>query len=763
MKLSTSQLINLAFGTAAVVLSIVSILAFYLASNFAKTVVTRRQVYDRLTRLNSFMSLLRDAETSQRGFLLTNDPDDLRPYYNATTKWKDEFLALERAFSGPPRYDEQIQRLRSLSEQHLQRLAELNTIREELAAPTLEQLQSTVRETNKHAVMEQLRSVANELELAEQDRLARLYSHSEGKHWRTVGGAGVLCFLTFAFIAGTVWRLHRDIRLRTAAEAELRRQREQQDAILRSMNEGVIVAAEDGRMTMFNPAAEELMGKGPMRGDPREWTEHYGVYMADGVTPYSAEQLPLVRAVMQGETVEFDEMMLRFKNGEVRWLAGVASPIIDDSGVRRGGVVVFRDFTARRIAERRFQSLLESAPDALVIADPSGVIRLVNAEAERMFGYTREQLVGQHVEMLLPEEKRLQHPSLRDAYFADPRVRAIGSGLELYGQRADGSRFPIEISLAPVEGVDGIQVCAAIRDVTERRRVLEQIRQLNDELEDRVTARTQELAEINAELVQRNQENELFVYSVSHDLRSPLVNLQGFSQELEGACERLRAVATQDDVAPHIRELFESIVACDVTESIHFIRTSVARLSGIIDALLRLSRAGRVVYQWQVVDVASIVQRVVDAAKGTVDKRHATVEIGELPPVWGDYTAIEQVFANLIHNALNYLTPDREALVAIGSMPGENAQLTYFVRDTGIGIAAELQPKIFQPFQRLNPRYAPGEGMGLTLAQRIVERHGGRIWVESTPNVGSTFFFTLPGVQREQKHVPATESAGERL
>src|SRR5690606_25511966 len=125
------------------------------------------------------------------------------------------------------------------------------------------------------------------------------------------------------------------------------------------------------------------------------------------------------------------------------------------------GVVILRDVTARRTAERRFQSLLESAPDALVISDRSGAMRLVNAEAERLFGYTRDQMVGQSVELLVPREHRAGHPGQRDAYFAEPRVRAMGSGLELYGQRADGSQFPIEISLAPVEGGDGIQVCAA--------------------------------------------------------------------------------------------------------------------------------------------------------------------------------------------------------------------------------------------------------------------------------------------------------------
>lgn len=763
MKLSTSQLSNLAFGTAAVALLIVAVLAFYLARDFAQTVETRRQANERLKHLGSLLALLRDAETGQRGYLLTKQPEYLQPYHDARKRWEDELAALDLAFGGATQYHFQLERLRLLADKHMQSLEDMNTLRDELAAPTLEQLQGIIERSEGSAVMEQVRGVANELEQVEQARLVQLYRRSEQMHLWTVGGSGGLCLLALAFVASSVLLLRRDLHLRASAEAELHRQRELLAAILRSMNEGVVVADQTGRMVMFNPVAEQLLAQGPMDGLPEDWSEHYGVFLQDQITPFPFEQLPLVRA-LAGETVEFDKLYLRPKNGAGRWLAGVASPIIDEAGERRGGVVVLRDVTARRIAERRFQSLLESAPDALVISDRSGVMRLVNAEAERLFGYSREQMVGQPVELLVPAEHRARHPGQRDAYFAEPRVRAMGSGLELHGRRADGSQFPIEISLAPVEGGDGIQVCAAIRDVTERRRVMEQIRQLNDELEDRVAARTSELAATNEELLQRNQENEMFVYSVSHDLRSPLVNLQGFSQELESACDRLRALAAQEDVPQHIQAALDGIVAGDVTESIHFIRTSVARLGGIIDALLRLSRAGRVVYQWQVVDVAAIVRRVTDAAKGTIDKHQAVIKIGELPPAWGDHTAVEQVFANLIHNALNYLSSDRPAHIEVGMLPGGTDSLvSYFVRDTGIGIAAEMQAKIFQPFQRLNPRHTPGEGMGLTLAQRIVERHGGRMWVESTPNVGSTFCFALPGVSKAVGQVATTESAGERL
>lgn len=254
-------------------------------------------------------------------------------------------------------------------------------------------------------------------------------------------------------------------------------------------------------------------------------------------------------------------------------------------------------------------------------------------------------------------------------------------------------------------------------------------------------------------LAQKERENELFVYSVSHDLRSPLVNLLGFSQELALVCRDLRRIVTENGVPAAVRERVVPLLDRDAHESIHFIQTAVRRLAMIIDALLRLSRVGRVVYDWQQVDVRATVARVVAALGNTIAQKGARVEVGDLPPAWGDPTAIEQIFANLLGNALNYLDPARPGNVEVGSRdshsePGqENAngdQRIYYVKDNGLGIDAEHLPKIFLAFQRLHPTVAAGEGIGLPLVRRMVERHGGRIWVESAVGQGSTFFVSLP-------------------
>ncbi len=255
-------------------------------------------------------------------------------------------------------------------------------------------------------------------------------------------------------------------------------------------------------------------------------------------------------------------------------------------------------------------------------------------------------------------------------------------------------------------------------------------------------------------LADRDQENEMFIYSVSHDLRSPLVNLQGFSKELTYTCDDVRQVLANIEKSPEIEARLKRFLDEDMHASIHFIQNAVSRLSAIIDSLLRLSRAGRVEYRVQEVDVAELMTRVVEALEGSIKERGAEIRVGPLPPTWGDPTIVEQVFANLLSNAVKYLDPSRRGMIEVGAEEGGEGLTTYHVRDNGLGIAKAHQTKLFHAFQRLHPGAAAGEGIGLALARRMVERHGGKIWAESEAGEGSTFFVTLPS------HAPVASANG---
>ncbi|CAM2193416.1 histidine kinase [Paraburkholderia kururiensis] len=300
--------------------------------------------------------------------------------------------------------------------------------------------------------------------------------------------------------------------------------------------------------------------------------------------------------------------------------------------------------------------------------------------------------------------------------------------------------------LAPLTGGDDeISRLDLVLHETSRRLI--EAERLQVRFQSDLGRRAAELANINESLRQQTQENEMFIYSVSHDLRAPLVNLQGFSKELTHACEDLRRVVAQSSLSPEQRAHIEQLINDDIAVALRYLQSAVLRASHIIDALLRLSRVGRVEYRRQPVDVEDIVQRVIDAMRVSIRTRHAETVVHELPAVWGDPTALEQVFANLIGNAVNYLSPAREGRIEIGTTaapPGVQTLRIFYVKDNGLGIPEVALPRLFNAFQRMHGNVAAGEGIGLALVRRVVERHGGRIWVESTEGVGTTFYFSLP-------------------
>jgi PAS domain S-box-containing protein len=397
----------------------------------------------------------------------------------------------------------------------------------------------------------------------------------------------------------------------------------------------------------------------------------------------------------------------------------------------------------------RLAEILDFAEDGIVTVDAGRRIVLFNRGASKIFGYAPDEVLDRPLETLIPVAFHVTHPGLVAAFARGPVVsRAMGERRTVLGRRKDGTEFPAEITISRLGDGPDVLLTAIVRDAEARRRYEDALVRLNTDLEERVRARTAELAERNLQLTQKTEENELFVYSVSHDLRSPLVNLEGFSEELATDARALQRLLADDRIPESLRRQAAEVLDGGIKESIGFIRTAVGRLSRIIDALLRLSRAGRVAYQPQAVDVAAVVRRVADSLHRTAAERNAAVVVGDLPPAWADPVAVEQVFGNLLGNALNYLDPARPGRVEVGcrgarDLPGGPGH-EYDVRDNGVGIPAAYLPKLFQAFQRLHPDRTPGEGIGLAIVRRVLERLGGTIAVESAEGAGTTFVVGLP-------------------
>jgi signal transduction histidine kinase len=269
--------------------------------------------------------------------------------------------------------------------------------------------------------------------------------------------------------------------------------------------------------------------------------------------------------------------------------------------------------------------------------------------------------------------------------------------------------------------------------------MLEQIQHRDQQLR----AANRDLKQRGEELALKNEDVEAFVYIVSHDLRAPLVNLQGFSRELGLSCETLGRTLAEAPLPAATRDQVHEIVQLEIPSSLRFISASTAKFERLINALLELSRSGRRELRLERVDVEALLAGTLDSLRLSVEQSGAEVVVGSLPAAYADPTALGQVFSNLLTNALRYLQPGRPGRIEVSGQR-DGASSGYSVTDNGVGISATAQRKLFQVFQRFRPDLADGEGMGLATVKRIVERHGGRIWVESTEGVGTTFRFTLP-------------------
>jgi PAS domain S-box-containing protein len=385
----------------------------------------------------------------------------------------------------------------------------------------------------------------------------------------------------------------------------------------------------------------------------------------------------------------------------------------------------------------RLRAILQTAVEGIITIDEHGMIESLNPAAERTFGYKAQEVIGKNVSVLMPSPYREEHDNYMAHYRRTGHAKIIGIGREVFGQRKDGSIFPLDLAVSEVRLADRRLFTGFIRDITERKRAEEK------------------LAELAQTLAEKNKELETIVYVASHDLRSPLVNIQGFSRELARACDRLRgyslAASGPRNASPlpgqalgaNDAEEVNRILAEDIPEAMEYIQAGVSKIDALLSGFLRYSRLGRAALRIERLNMNALGATIIQAMEFQVKQAGASVSVGRLPECLGDAVQINQVFSNLLDNALKYRAASRPGVISI-SGETEGSQSVYAVRDNGMGIAPEHQHKVFEIFHRLNPAAGQGEGLGLTIAQRILERHNGRIWVESTPEKGSTFFVSLP-------------------
>lgn len=593
-------------------------------------------------------------------------------------------------------------------------------------------------------------------------------------------------------------------------------------AFLEAAPDAMVILDKDGRILLINGQAERLFGyqRCELVGRPVEdlvparYRANHPVHRTDFF------QAPRLRPMGAG----LDLFAVR-KDGTEFPAEISLGPVETTQGVFVTAAI--RDVAERRKSERQFRGLLESAPDAMVIVNQEGQIVLVNSQTEKLFGYERRDLIGQPVEVLIPERYVKDHPSHRRRYFIEPKARAMGSNLELWARRKDGSEFPVEISLSPLETEKGTLVSSAIRDVSERKKADElraRLAAIVDSSDDAIISKSLDgtiqswnkgaerifgysadeiigkqisvllppggpseglsLVErlkggersetfeavrcrkngeeihvsitlspiydsrghfIGASHVARdvtvhkeaeealkrakeateaaNRELEAFSYSVAHDLRAPLRGIDGFSLAL--------------------LEDYSAKLDAEGQRYLKRVRDSAQHMAELIDSLLSLARITRADLRYQEVDLSRLAAETVERLKTTEPEREVDFVIDQGLKAMGDSRLLAVVLDNIVGNAWKFTRGRAEARVEFSAIT-EADRRVFLVRDNGAGFDMTYAPKLFGVFQRLHTAAEfEGTGIGLATVQRVVRRHGGRLWAEGAIGSGATFYFTL--------------------
>ena len=692
VKIHTKNRITLGFLSAFLVLILMGVFSYFSIRQLVEVSEKRLQA----TLIHSTAGQIRneviDIESAQRGYVITYNEQYLVPYQKALAPLQSEIEFLARQLQDNPDMQRHIQELKTLAEARTKHAQAVIQARKQ----GFEEARLLIVQGTGKQITDAMRQHIDDVQDYAAGQIEQLRKLTDVRltfmRFTLVAMASTMLAIT----AILFYSINKQLKIRHHTEEKLRETIGAVQELYDQAPCGYLSVGQDLNLSAINQTLLDWLGYerrevvGKLKFEDLLSAQSRDAFLASFDRDFEHYK--------RSGTVHGLEFHFLRKDGSVFPVLVNSVASVDEQGnFLRSRTTVF-DNTERVKSETKFRSVLESSPDAMLIVGTQGEIQLANHQVESLFGYSRHNLIGKPVEMLLPEELRATHINYRNAFFKSPERRPMGHGFNLMALHSNGKPFAVEISLSPLKMEDELVVIAAIRDVTDSRQAKEKILNLNKELES-------------------------FTYSVSHDLRAPLRSINGYAQIL--------------------KEDFSPVLNAEGTRTLDTIIRNATKMGVLIDDLLEFSRMGRKEVLQAEVNMQELVQEVLEDL--SLKKSDMRVNIQNLRASVGDRSMLRQVWHNLIANAFKYSGKHAEPAIEIGCTADSPHWITYYVKDNGVGFDMKYSEKLFGVFQRLHKMNEfEGTGVGLALVKRIIDRHGGQVWAHAEVNQGATFYFKLP-------------------